>query len=414
MTPEEASEWELEHFGMTVGPVRRHEPEWRDWVHLPQEELFKENFLKSLLTWLESCQPEQGENFLKWWVMDSSPLPEETRELFLKSLESCPEHIRELYLKSPSIWRQVCPEEQRENFLKWVDSEQRGKLLKWLKWLAAKKDGLTPGMRRLVGDLLACRAGLRSYNETLAGILQEQKQRLLEWLGAKIVALPPEKKQQVEDLAERCNGDALKFLRRVRDIVFPTRRRGRQKGPTPAELAERRVTLCACIGYCLEHRRCLDRRCGATEVHEALAKRFGVSTWAIKKRLGVSPKALMKRFRESNQYRIGLEMQADPDRPPSFNALRAAIPIFVRLVLLSDWDPALGPNPYDTPKSEPEESLSERAFNFLDEDEICRAQHAGENDPARQAALDLAQQYRVTQDAIRMRRYRYKRIPIPF
>jgi len=406
LTAEEASEWELEHFGSCSGPVKSNEPEWQDWTqaYVPSDEWNEENYVQDLLRWLlDLGHPEQTESFLKWWV-DSSPVSEEPREIFLKSLESCSEHIRESYLEWPSTWLPVCPEEHRENFLKWARSEQRKKLLKWMKRLAAKKD-LKPGMRRLVDDLFALRAGRRSYDEVLARIRKEQKQELVELLLAKIGALPPEKKQQVEDLVKRCNGDAFKFLRHVKAIVFPPRRRGRPKGPAPEEQADRRMTLCACIDYCLRHRDCLRRRGGATGVYKALAEQFGVSTWAIKKRLGVSPKALMKRFRESNQYRVGLYMMEDPDRPPSFNALGAAIPTFVGKVILSDWDPTLGPNPYDKPEPEPEESLLERAFNFLDEDKTWRT-------------ADLAEHYSVKPASIRMRRYRYKRVirkaPIPF
>src|SRR5262249_1564224 len=78
-------------------------------------------------------------------------------------------------------------------------------------------------------------------------------------------------------------------------------------------------------------------------------------------------------------------------------ALGAAIPTFVGKVILSDWDPTLGPNPYDKPEPEPEESLLERAFNFLDEDKTWRT-------------ADLAEHYSVKPASIRMRRYRYKRV----
>src|SRR5262245_5595432 len=95
LTAEEASEWELEHFGSCSGPVKSNEPEWQDWTQayvVPSDEWNEEMHVQNLLRWLlDSGHPEQTESFLKWWV-DSSPVSEEPREIFLKSLESCTEH----------------------------------------------------------------------------------------------------------------------------------------------------------------------------------------------------------------------------------------------------------------------------------------------------------------------------------
>jgi hypothetical protein len=59
MTPEEASEWELERFGSCSGPVKKDGPHW---LPLPEDEIFKENYSKWLLAWLQDlCSVRERE-----------------------------------------------------------------------------------------------------------------------------------------------------------------------------------------------------------------------------------------------------------------------------------------------------------------------------------------------------------------